>query len=368
MEYTDWDAFVDVRLSSETDPMLRNESSSTMDVLLEFNFQTIKRWLDDRCILTREDNEPAISRFTLVNFTAAYDELKQLLVEELKTYGMSDRYMKEQLADEGIHLGRAIDESLLQSGRIRGDRPVVPASLEAIVSLPKKKDEKERKRERERDRDVERRNREKEHKAREHARLEKLAKLERGAGFSGKISLVDSHWLEKKLEEMTERDWRIFREDFSIYYEGSKIPRPVRSWIENKLSPQLLKAVERAGYKNPSPIQMAAIPLGLQQRDLIGVSETGSGKTAAFLLPMLIYITCLPPMTGENRAEGPYAVVMAPTRELAKQIENLLESSLSKLRTRPQCLQNIWASTLFLLLVGNPLKSNALELGVGVTL
>ncbi|KAL9998928.1 putative RNA helicase [Helianthus debilis subsp. tardiflorus] len=79
----------------------------------------------------------------------------------------------------------------------------------------------------------------------------------------------------------------------------------MRSWAESKLSSELLKVVDRAGYKTPSPIQMAAIPLGLQQRDVIGVAETGSSKTAAF----------------ENEAEGPYSVVMAPTRELAQQIE-----------------------------------------------
>ncbi|KAL0421327.1 UNVERIFIED_CONTAM: DEAD-box ATP-dependent RNA helicase 21 [Sesamum latifolium] len=96
----------------------------------------------------------------------------------------------------------------------------------------------------------------------------------------------------------------------------------MRSWAESKLGPELLKAVERAGYKTPSPIQMAAIPLGLQQRDVIGIAETGSGKTAAFVLPMLTYITRLPPISEENEAEGPYAVVMAPTRELAQQIED----------------------------------------------
>ncbi|KAL2500060.1 DEAD-box ATP-dependent RNA helicase 21 [Abeliophyllum distichum] len=74
---------------------------------------------------------------------------------------------------------------------------------------------------------------------------------------------VDRHWSEKKLEEMTERDWRIFREDFNISYKGSKILRSMRSWMESKLSPELLRAVERAGYKTPSPIQMAAIPLDL---------------------------------------------------------------------------------------------------------
>ncbi|XP_021769438.1 DEAD-box ATP-dependent RNA helicase 21-like [Chenopodium quinoa] len=132
---------------------------------------------------------------------------------------------------------------------------------------------------------------------------------------------VDRHWSDKRLEEMTERDWRIFREDFNISYKGSKIPKPMRNWVESKLTSELLKAVDRAGYKTPSPIQMAAIPLGLQQRDVIGVAETGSGKTAAFVLPMLAYITRLPPITEENEAEGPYAVVMAPTRELAQQIE-----------------------------------------------
>ncbi|KAF3772249.1 DEAD-box ATP-dependent RNA helicase 21 [Nymphaea thermarum] len=133
---------------------------------------------------------------------------------------------------------------------------------------------------------------------------------------------VDRHWSEKKLEEMTERDWRIFREDFNISYKGSRIPRPMRNWEEGNLSAELLRAVQKAGYKSPSPIQMAAIPLGLQQRDVIGIAETGSGKTAAFVLPMLTYISRLPPMTEENEAEGPYAVVMAPTRELALQIED----------------------------------------------
>uniref|UniRef100_A0A803PT48 RNA helicase n=1 Tax=Cannabis sativa TaxID=3483 RepID=A0A803PT48_CANSA len=111
-------------------------------------------------------------------------------------------------------------------------------------------------------------------------------------------------------------------EDFNISYKGSRLPRPMRSWPESKLNPDLLKAVERAGYKKPSPIQMAAIPLGLQQRDVIGIAETGSGKTAAFVLPMLTYISRLPPISEENEAEGPYAVVMAPTRELAQQIED----------------------------------------------
>ncbi|KDD73255.1 DEAD/DEAH box helicase [Helicosporidium sp. ATCC 50920] len=122
---------------------------------------------------------------------------------------------------------------------------------------------------------------------------------------------------------MTERDWRIFREDFSISYKGSHAAPPLRSWSEAALPESLLRAVEAAGYATPSPIQRAAIPLGLAQRDVIGVAETGSGKTCAFVLPMLAYVLAQPEMAGhpEREAEGPYAVVLAPTRELAQQIE-----------------------------------------------
>eukprot|EP00878_Enallax_costatus_P046981 GHUV01057327.1.p1 GENE.GHUV01057327.1~~GHUV01057327.1.p1 ORF type:complete len:204 (-),score=41.66 GHUV01057327.1:50-625(-) len=59
----------------------------------------------------------------------------------------------------------------------------------------------------------------------------------------------------------------------------------------------------------------------MKQLDVIGVAETGSGKTAAFVIPMLCYIMKQPPMDETNSADGPYAVVLAPTRELAQQIE-----------------------------------------------
>jgi ATP-dependent RNA helicase DDX23/PRP28 len=75
------------------------------------------------------------------------------------------------------------------------------------------------------------------------------------------------------------------------------------------------------GYTEPSAIQRAAIPIALQWRDLIGVAVTGSGKTAAFLLPLLEYISKLPPLDANNRNDGPYAIILAPTRELAQQIE-----------------------------------------------
>ena len=140
--------------------------------------------------------------------------------------------------------------------------------------------------------------------------------------FYDKNRKQQTHWSSKPLAEMNERDWRIFREDFNIQFKGGKVPNPMRAWSENELLPkEILRAIQKVGYEKPSPIQMASIPIGLLKRDVIGVAETGSGKTCAFVVPMLAHIMGLPKMTDDIAANGPYALIMAPTRELAQQIE-----------------------------------------------
>jgi ATP-dependent RNA helicase DDX23/PRP28 len=133
---------------------------------------------------------------------------------------------------------------------------------------------------------------------------------------------MGSHWSEKALDLMTERDWRIFREDFDIRVQGGRATLPLRFWKEGNFPDEVMQAIEAMGYEKPSPIQRQAIPIGQAKRDIIGIAETGSGKTAAFVIPLLCYMLQLPP---ENIAriadEGPLAIVMAPTRELAQQID-----------------------------------------------
>ncbi|KAK2851656.1 hypothetical protein Q5P01_007932 [Channa striata] len=155
-----------------------------------------------------------------------------------------------------------------------------------------------------------------EEKEQEETRLKKVRKKE------AKQRWDDRHWSQKKLDEMTDRDWRIFREDYSITTKGGKIPNPIRNWKEYQLPAHILEVIDKCGYKDPTPIQRQAIPIGLQNRDIIGVAETGSGKTAAFLIPLLVWITTLPKIDRiEDSDQGPYAVILAPTRELAQQIE-----------------------------------------------
>uniref|UniRef100_A0A915N9M1 Probable ATP-dependent RNA helicase DDX23 n=1 Tax=Meloidogyne javanica TaxID=6303 RepID=A0A915N9M1_MELJA len=161
-------------------------------------------------------------------------------------------------------------------------------------------------------------------KEQEKHRLKQLQKKQKKEDWDNR------HWTKKALNEMTDRDWRIFREDFNITIKGGRVPRPMRHWAEMNLPKDVHDVILEVGYKEPTPIQRQAIPIGLQNRDIIGVAETGSGKTAAFLIPLLCWITTVPKKQaapiisldeGTEYEQGPYAIILAPTRELAQQIE-----------------------------------------------
>lgn len=137
---------------------------------------------------------------------------------------------------------------------------------------------------------------------------------------------ADAHWASKKLTDMKERDWRIFKEDFNISTQGSQVPHPIRFWNEAVLNKGILDVVADLGYDEPTPIQRQAIPIALNNRDFIGLAETGSGKTLAFILPILNRILSLPKMNAETALNGPYALILTPTRELSIQIEKVISA------------------------------------------
>lgn len=145
---------------------------------------------------------------------------------------------------------------------------------------------------------------------------------QRSAVKRSRIDYDDIPWRQKSLDQMKDRDWRIFKEDFQIVTKGGgDLAKPLRSWEESSIPRKILDTIGLLGYKEPTPIQRAAIPIALAHRDVLGVAETGSGKTASFVIPLLSYIMSLPRLTAENKINGPYAIVLAPTRELAQQIE-----------------------------------------------
>src|ERR1700759_5349200 len=126
---------------------------------------------------------------------------------------------------------------------------------------------------------------------------------------------------------MFRRDAKLARRDpHRVDAVHSRIPEPASArhsrereqmkFSELGLSDKVLKAVEASGYDTPTPIQEQAIPFALQGRDVLGIAQTGTGKTAAFTLPMLSMLE-----RGRARARMPRTLILEPTRELAAQVE-----------------------------------------------
>lgn len=98
---------------------------------------------------------------------------------------------------------------------------------------------------------------------------------------------------------------------------GDNLPKSIQTFAEANFSEYLLENIGKSGYTQPTPIQKAAIPIVLAKRDLMGCSQTGSGKTAAFLLPII------QDLLQDNRSMTvgkPQVLIVSPTRELAIQV------------------------------------------------
>uniref|UniRef100_A0A6G1SM19 Probable ATP-dependent RNA helicase DDX46 n=2 Tax=Aceria tosichella TaxID=561515 RepID=A0A6G1SM19_9ACAR len=103
----------------------------------------------------------------------------------------------------------------------------------------------------------------------------------------------------------------------NIKVVGKSCPKPVTCWAHCGLSKKVMEVLKKSNYLSPTPIQAQAIPAIMSGRDVIGIAKTGCGKTMSFLLPMFRHILAQPKL---ERNDGPIAVVITPTRELATQI------------------------------------------------
>lgn len=135
---------------------------------------------------------------------------------------------------------------------------------------------------------------------------------------------------------MTVRDYIIYKEDKNISIKGTRLPNPLIHWDDNNIISKTLQlAIKRNNYDNPTPIQSATIPLGYNQRDLIAISPTGTGKTVAYLLPIINFI--MNKSTLDTSVNGPYGLILLPTRDLANQICNIF-NKLKPLKTCIKCV------------------------------
>ena len=109
-----------------------------------------------------------------------------------------------------------------------------------------------------------------------------------------------------------------WRRKHEITVFGTNVPKPVRTFEEASVPEFMLKEIMKAGFTEPTAIQSQGWPMALSGRDMVGIAQTGSGKTLSFLVPAVEHIVAQPEL---KRGDGPIALVLAPTRELAVQIQ-----------------------------------------------
>lgn len=115
----------------------------------------------------------------------------------------------------------------------------------------------------------------------------------------------------------------------------SPAPRPIMNFFEANFPAEVMQSIQAAGFQHPSPIQSQGWPVALSGRDMIGIAETGSGKTLSFLLPGIVHIMEQPTL---RAGDGPIALVLAPTRELACQIKDECDKFTAVSKIRNTCL------------------------------
>lgn len=140
--------------------------------------------------------------------------------------------------------------------------------------------------------------------------------------------------------EMSEQKRNAIRKRLRILVEGVDVAPPIRSFKEMKFPKGILNGLAAKGIKKPTPIQVQGIPTVLSGRDLIGIAFTGSGKTLVFVLPIIMFALEQEYRLPFARNEGPYGLIICPSRELAKQTNDIIMVSVKTLIFHIQVVKN----------------------------
>ncbi|KAF7634839.1 hypothetical protein Mgra_00005733 [Meloidogyne graminicola] len=129
----------------------------------------------------------------------------------------------------------------------------------------------------------------------------------------------------RHIRHQTEEDWDKFRRLKGIQVEGEDCPPAIGSFLEMKLPRQIIILFKEKKIYVPTGIQMQGIPVLLSGRDMIGIASTGSGKTLTFVIPIIMFVLEQEIALRFKRGEGPYGLIIVPSRELAKQIADVIQ-------------------------------------------
>jgi ATP-dependent RNA helicase DDX41 len=119
-------------------------------------------------------------------------------------------------------------------------------------------------------------------------------------------------------------DAAFMRSKFGIIVEGDDVPHPARTFKDLRLPMATIDLLAQQGIVNPTPIQRQGLPVALSGRDMIGIAYTGSGKTLVFSLPAIFVSMDLEMRIPIESGEGPFALILVPSRELAKQTYDII--------------------------------------------
>ncbi|KAI9846761.1 MAG: ATP-dependent RNA helicase dbp2 [Sclerophora amabilis] len=133
----------------------------------------------------------------------------------------------------------------------------------------------------------------------------------------------------------SERDVDAFRKLKEISVQGTNVPRPVETFDEAGFPGYVMSEVKGQGFDRPTAIQSQGWPMALSGRDVVGIAETGSGKTLTYCLPAIVHINAQPLLAP---GDGPIVLVLAPTRELAVQIQQEVTKFGKSSRIRNTCV------------------------------
>lgn len=133
----------------------------------------------------------------------------------------------------------------------------------------------------------------------------------------------------------TQAEIDAYRAKHEMTLYGPNIPKPVETFDEAGFPPYVLKEVMEMGFKAPTAIQAQGWPMALSGRDVVGIAETGSGKTLAYCLPSIVHINAQPFL---EPGDGPIVLILAPTRELAVQIQQECTKFGSSSRIKNTCV------------------------------
>lgn len=134
------------------------------------------------------------------------------------------------------------------------------------------------------------------------------------------------------IRRMSKKACDIIRKQWHIIVVGEDIPPPIKNFKDMRFPEPILMKLKAKGIVQPTPIQVQGLPVILSGRDMIGIAFTGSGKTLVFVLPLIMIALQEEVMMPIAPGEGPFGLIICPSRELARQTYEVVEEYLAPMR------------------------------------